>query len=58
MCPQRGSRGGSGGEVPGPPQTCHEEPGWPKKVDRHNNLHNEVLKGNLFTKLQFIQKND
>ena len=51
MCPQRGSRGGSGGEVPGPPQTCHEEPGWPKKVDRHNNLHNEVLKGNLFTKL-------
>ena len=35
-----GGGGGGGAEVPGPPQTRHEEPGSPKKVDRHNNLLN------------------
>ena len=43
MCLQRGSRDGPGGEVPGPPQTRHEEPGSPKKVDRHNNLLNHFF---------------
>ena len=50
--------GGSGDEVPGLPRNRHEEPGQPKKLDRHNNLLNHFSFKKLKEYIGFFGKTD